>query len=75
MTTATAAHADAGSLTTGPERPLGIWTARLPAAWNKHRAYRRTLAELNDLTDRQLSDLGTSRFGLERFARQAVYGN
>ena len=74
MTTATAARADAGIFTAGPERPLGIST-RLQHAWHRRRAYRRTLAELRGLTDRQLDDLGVSRPDLERFARQAVYGN
>jgi uncharacterized protein YjiS (DUF1127 family) len=75
MTTATAARADAGIFTAGPERPLGIWTARLQATWSRRRAYRKTLAELDALTDRQLADLGATRAGLERFVRRAVYGN
>ena len=59
----------------GAERSTGAWTDRLSSAWADYRAYRTTLAELRDLNDRQLSDLGMRRSGLKRIAREAVYGN
>jgi len=72
MTTATMARLDAGILT-GSERNLGTRKGSLREAWDKYRAYRSTLAELKDLTDRQLADVGTSRAALKQLARRAVY--
>lgn len=37
-------------------------------------AYRRTRAELAVLSDRELDDLGLSRWDIDRVAREAVYG-
>jgi uncharacterized protein YjiS (DUF1127 family) len=65
---------DPGILVSGAERSTGTWTARLGAAWENFRMYRATLAELRDLTDRQLSDLGMHRGELKRIAHEAVYG-
>ncbi len=36
--------------------------------------YLRTVAELNALTDRDLTDLGISRLGIAEIAREAAYG-
>lgn len=36
--------------------------------------YRRTLRELDQLSARELADLGLSRAGLKAAAREAVYG-
>jgi uncharacterized protein YjiS (DUF1127 family) len=36
--------------------------------------YRRTLAELQSLTDRELRDLGISRFSVREIAYDSVYG-
>ncbi|MFO1208326.1 MAG: DUF1127 domain-containing protein [Amaricoccus sp.] len=44
-------------------------------ALGNYRAYRRTLGELNGLTDRQLGDVGMTRTTLTGIARRAVYGN
>ena len=54
MTTATVARSDAGFLT-GSERTRNP-DGSLREAWDNYRAYRSTLAELKDLTDRQLAD-------------------
>lgn len=43
-------------------------------AINQRRVYARTVAELNALTDRELSDLGISRLGITDVAREAAYG-
>ena len=43
-------------------------------AINQRRVYTRTVAELNALTDRELSDLGISRLGITDIAREAAYG-
>jgi uncharacterized protein YjiS (DUF1127 family) len=71
MATATVAL---GILVPGSERTIGTRIGSLRAAWNKHRAYRASLAELAALTERQLTDIGTNRATLERFARAAIHG-
>lgn len=47
---------------------------RARTAWQKHRTYRRTLAELRDLSDRVLSDLNFKRSDLNAIAHRTVYG-
>jgi uncharacterized protein YjiS (DUF1127 family) len=71
MTIATPAFA---ALVPGSERTPETRTGGLRSAWHKHRAYRATLAEMADMTERQLADIGTSRATLKRFARTATYG-
>ncbi|MBL9050409.1 MAG: DUF1127 domain-containing protein [Tabrizicola sp.] len=44
------------------------------AAIMQRRIYDRTVAELNALSDRELSDLGISRLGITEIAREAAYG-
>jgi uncharacterized protein YjiS (DUF1127 family) len=44
------------------------------AAFNQRRVYARTVAELNSLTDRELTDLGISRLAIPEIAREAAYG-
>lgn len=40
----------------------------------QRRTYLRTVAELNALTDRELSDLGISRLRITEIAHEAAYG-
>ena len=47
------------------------WTERRA----RHAVYRRTRAELETLTDRDLSDLGIHRSDVRRIAYQAAYGS
>lgn len=47
---------------------------RLSAVVADYRLYRRTLAELEALSDRELQDLGMSRLCIRDVAREAVYG-
>jgi uncharacterized protein YjiS (DUF1127 family) len=70
----TVATIDAGLLVAGAGRNPGR-AGRLRQAWARYAAYRKTLAELKDLSERQLADLGTTRGDLKRLARAAVYGN
>lgn len=49
--------------------------ARLRQRWADYREYRRTLAELDMLTDRDLADLGLSRLDIKEVAYESVYGN
>jgi uncharacterized protein YjiS (DUF1127 family) len=44
------------------------------AAWQQRRVYNRTVAELNALTDRELSDLGMVRVSIRDIAHEAAYG-
>lgn len=55
------------------ERFSGL-LAGLGAALARHRFYARTLAELRQLTDRELADLGISRMAIVDVAREAAYG-
>jgi uncharacterized protein YjiS (DUF1127 family) len=53
------------------------WAAPFAAmadAWARYRVYRRTFAELNALTSRDLDDLGISRSMITRLAYEAAYG-
>lgn len=40
----------------------------------QRRIYERTVSELNNLTDRELNDLGISRFSIPELARESAYG-
>lgn len=48
--------------------------ARAQKSFAQYRLYRRTLAELEGLNDRELRDLGLSRFDLRTIAYDSVYG-
>jgi uncharacterized protein YjiS (DUF1127 family) len=50
------------------------WRAQLKQRIADYRLYLRTLEELNALNERDLSDLGISRFEVKRIARESVYG-
>ena len=49
-------------------------TVNVKAALARRAIYTRTLAELNALSDRDLSDLGISRYQIGDLAREAAYG-
>jgi uncharacterized protein YjiS (DUF1127 family) len=46
----------------------------LAEAFAKRRAFARTRDELSQLSDRDLDDLGLTRWDIDRVARQAAYG-
>jgi uncharacterized protein YjiS (DUF1127 family) len=48
--------------------------ARASRALAEWRLYRQTRAELEALSDRELVDLGISRYDIDAIARQSVYG-
>lgn len=48
--------------------------ASLHAAHARRAIYRRTLAELRALSDRDLADMGINRFDIEDLAYEAAYG-
>jgi uncharacterized protein YjiS (DUF1127 family) len=53
------------------------WTAPFAAlrdVWSRYRVYKRTYAELNALTTRELDDLGIARSMITRLAYEAAYG-
>ena len=52
---------------------LGLFD-RARTAIAQYRSYRQTLTELQSLSNRELADLGLSRFGLRDVARTAAYG-
>lgn len=51
----------------------GGFFAKLSKRWADHRLYARTVAELNDLNDHELRDLGLSRFSIKQVALESVY--
>ena len=46
----------------------------LTDAMAKRRAFEKTRDELSQLSDRELDDLGMSRWDIDRVARESVYG-
>lgn len=54
-------------------RGIGF-VARSRKALADYRLYRKTLAELQTLTERELQDLGLSRFSIREVAYDSVYG-
>lgn len=46
----------------------------LATAIHSRQVYLRTVAELNALTDRELSDLGIARISIREIAHEAAYG-
>lgn len=56
-----------------PRTGFGFF-AQMGAALARRRLYARTLAELRQLSDRELADLGISRLSLAQVAHEAAYG-
>lgn len=54
---------------------LSVLKTGVLAAIAQRRVYGRTVAELNALTDRELSDLGIARMSIREIAHQAAYGH
>lgn len=50
------------------------FVGRIRKAWADYLLYSRTVAELQSLTNRELHDLGLSRFAIRQVARDSVYG-
>ncbi len=46
---------------------------KLAEKWAMRQAYRQTLAELRRLSDRELNDIGLSRWQIEFMARQSTH--
>lgn len=47
---------------------------RVREGFGSYRLYRRTIGELNALTDRELGDIGVTRVAIRDLARASVYG-
>ena len=47
----------------------------LAAAARKRKDYNRIVSELTSLSDRELGEIGISRYDAGRIAREAVYGH
>ena len=47
---------------------------RAVEAWRLYVRYRKSVDEMEKLSDRTLSDLGISRSDIRRIAREAIYG-
>ncbi|MEM1237674.1 MAG: DUF1127 domain-containing protein [Pseudomonadota bacterium] len=53
---------------------IGATVSEARDAWARYSMYRSTLNELMDLSDRELADLGVSRFNITAVAHEAAYG-
>lgn len=62
------------ALTVEVAEQIGITAQGIRGTWERYKAYRATFAELNALTDRQLTDLGIGRTSIKGVARRAAYG-
>ena len=49
--------------------------ARARKALADYRLFRRTLGELDSMTNRELRDLGLSRYSIRQVAHESVYGS
>lgn len=53
---------------------FGLALEAMIERYRDHRMFRKTITELNALSDRELHDLGINRSGIKRLAIKAVYG-
>lgn len=60
--------------TTAPAAGISGLVARISERFARYRVYRETHNELNQLTDRELADLGLSRATIPAVAHEAAYG-
>ncbi len=51
---------------------LSAFFASLAQRWTAYQTYRHTLAELETLNDRELNDIGLSRWDIRRVARDSA---
>lgn len=51
------------------------WISELNTKFARYRLYRQTMAELSELSGRELADLGMHRSMIKRIAYQAAYEN
>ncbi len=59
---------------TGLVERLLAFSPAIAEAMRKRRLYTQTIHELNQLTDRELADLGISRLAIADVARDAAFG-
>lgn len=74
MTTITYRAAHAAARPARPEGAAAGIIARIAGLWTRHALYRRTLAELDALSDRELADIGISRYDIPAIARDTARG-
>lgn len=61
-------------LTASAGKPATGFFAALREGLQRYRVFTRTRRELNELSSRELADLGLSRSGITRAALEAAYG-
>ncbi len=52
---------------------LGTYKKALDKKWNQYKTYRRTMKELSLLSDRELDDIGLSRYSLRATTRERCF--
>ena len=60
------------SMSVGASSEGGSWLGRVIAFIESRRRYRRTMSELEQLSDRELADIGLARADIEGIARRCV---
>lgn len=60
---------------TGTQNPISTAFHNMLERFKEYRLYRKTLAELNQLSDRELADIGLSRSMARRVAFDATHKN
>ena len=71
ITTSLAGGATAGGMAPRRRALAGLF-GRVLAWWQERRRIARTIAELEELSDAELADIGISRADIERVARRTV---
>ena len=67
--------ATTANITRGADLNVGGTFGKLAQRWAQYRTYRRTLAELSELSARDLADLGIHRGSIRALAFEAAYGS
>jgi len=52
---------------------LGTYKKALETKWKQYKIYRRTIKELSVLSNRELEDIGISRYELESITRKTCF--
>ena len=52
---------------------LGTYKKALDKKWNQYKMYRRTMKELSVLSDRELDDIGLSRYNIRTLTHKTCF--
>lgn len=52
---------------------LGAYKKALDKKWNQYKMYRRTIKELEFLSDKELDDIGINRYNIRSYTRENCF--